>query len=67
MTDEPRCFDCNETFDALVAFERTTNGYRGCPHCSATLGRLYEQRDEKEREETAELIDEAEPEEAVDA
>lgn len=41
---EARCFDCNETFDPLVAFEPTRDGYQGCPHCDSSLTRLFNQR-----------------------
>lgn len=53
MTDEARCFDCNETFDAKNAFCRP----KGCPHCDASLERLFNQRsgDEEPDPEKADI------------
>lgn len=48
MTEEARCFDCNKTFNPFVAFERTHDGHRGCPHCEASLTRLFNQRSGEE-------------------
>lgn len=53
------CFECETTFDPLEAFHGD-----GCPGCDASQNRLFEQRDEAEKQATRDLITEAEPQEA---